>query len=173
MNLSQNQAQHFLGNQSLLSQSLSDLRSSPLSAKSSTPLKKRSVEICNFNNNCDEELIEESSGDRISRIASPDSLATMIPTSSQGSSEENSVEMTKMYEAISEQKNVIMKCLDSDQCDINALNEQLEILQAMQEKYSKLEFEQARICGWREFGISVRRPRRLNMKLNFLCWLNK
>ena len=53
----------------------------------------------------------------------------------QGSSEENSVEMTKMYEAISEQKNVIMKCLDSDQCDINALNEQLEILQAMQEKY--------------------------------------
>ena len=43
--------------------------------------------------------------------------------------------MTKMYEAISEQKNVIMKCLDSDQCDINALNEQLEILQAMQEKY--------------------------------------
>ena len=45
------------------------------------------------------------------------------------------MEMTKMYEAISEQKNVIMKCLDSDQCDINALNEQLEILQAMQEKY--------------------------------------
>ena len=83
MNLSQNQAQHFLGNQSLLSQSLSDLRSSPLSAKSSTPLKKRSVEICNFNNNCDEELIEESSGERISRIASPDSLATMTPTSSQ------------------------------------------------------------------------------------------
>lgn len=155
MNLSQNQAQHFLGNQSLLSQSLSDLRSSPLSAKSSTPLKKRSVEICNFNNNCDEELIEESSGDRISRIASPDSLATMTPTSSQGSSEENSVEMTKMYEAISEQKNVIMKCLDSDQCDINALNEQLEILQAMQEKYSKLEFEQARnlwMAGVRHLG---------------------
>ena len=42
-----------------------------------------------------------------------------------------------MYEAISEQKNVIMKCLDSDQCDINALNEQLEILQAMQEKYTQ------------------------------------
>ena len=79
-----------------------------------------------------------------------------------------------MYEAISEQKNVIMKCLDSDQCDINALNEQLEILQAMQEKYriswrffathshdiyflrySKLEFEQARnlwMAGVRHLG---------------------
>ena len=51
------------------------------------------------------------------------------------------MEMTKMYEAISEQKNVIMKCLDSDQCDINALNEQLEILQAMQEKYRIFVFE--------------------------------
>lgn len=109
------------------------------------------------------------------------------------------MEMTKMYEAISEQKNVIMKCLDSDQCDINALNEQLEILQAMQEKYRIFVFEgfllhflmtfflifltgtgtlnwnlnRHVICGWREFGISGRRPRRLNMKLNFLCWLNK
>ena len=78
-------------------------------------------------------ISEFSLGDRISRIASPDSLATMTPTSSQGSSEDQ-VEMGKMYEAISEQKNVIMKCLDSDQCDINALNEQLEILQNMQEK---------------------------------------
>ena len=50
------------------------------------------------------------------------------------------MEMSKMYEAISEQKNVIMKCLDSDQCDINALNEQLEILQAMQEKYIEFSF---------------------------------
>ena len=87
MNLSQNQGAttHFLGNQSLLSQSLSDLRSSPLALnKSSTPVKKRSVEMCHFNNNLgDEELIEESTGDRISRIASPDSLATMTPTSSQ------------------------------------------------------------------------------------------
>ena len=58
----------------------------------------------------------------------------MTPTSSQGSNEEH-LEMGKLYEAICEQKDVIMKCLDSDQCDINALNEQLEILQSQQQKY--------------------------------------
>ena len=42
--------------------------------------------------------------------------------------------MTKLNEAITEQKDIVMKCLESDQCDINTLNEQLEILQTMQQK---------------------------------------
>ena len=97
---------HLLGNQSLLSQSLSDLRSSPmilnetqrnnlhLFNKSSTPVRKRSADCNNLNNNCDvtEDLLEETNFianspnnalDRLSRIASPDSMATMTPTSSQ------------------------------------------------------------------------------------------
>ena len=157
------------GNQSLLSQSLSDLRSSPmilnetqrnnlhLFNKSSTPVRKRSsnADLCgginNLNNNCDvthEDLLEEETTnnfiannspsnhnalERLSRIASPDSMATMTPTSSQGSLEQEP-EMTKLNEAIVEQKDIVMKCLESDQCDINALNEQLEILQTMQQK---------------------------------------
>lgn len=120
LNLSNNK--HLLGlNQSLLSQSLSDLRSSPLAAssgayyehksprnnlmiKSSTPVRKKSSSSSgaennnNFNPDCDEELeeledlLEESiislpasitNNERLSRIASPDSMATMTPTSSQ------------------------------------------------------------------------------------------
>ena len=50
----------------------------------------------------------------------------------QGSAEE--AEMGKLYEAIGEQKDVIMKCLESDQCDVNGLNEQLDVLQTMQQK---------------------------------------
>ena len=112
LNLSNNShQQHLLGNQSLLSQSLSDLRShdplrsSPMISndltqrnnlfKSSTPVRKRSTAECNFNNNCDEDLLEETNFieardldpnnavERLSRIASPDSMATMTPTSSQ------------------------------------------------------------------------------------------
>ena len=125
--------------------------------KSSTPVRKRSsnADLCgginNLNNNCDvthEDLLEEETTnnfiannspsnhnalERLSRIASPDSMATMTPTSSQGSSEQEP-EMTKLNEAIVEQKDIVMKCLESDQCDINALNEQLEILQTMQQK---------------------------------------
>ena len=154
MNLSNHQQQNqFLGHQSLLSQSLSDLRSSPLNknhgspsglsaAASSTPVRKKSSDCCNVNNNCDHESLLEVSG-VTPRVASPDSMNTMTPTSSQGSAEDaasaaaaaaGAAEMSKLYEAINEQKDVIMKCLESDQCDIGPLNEQLEILQSMQQK---------------------------------------
>ena len=111
LNLSHN-SQHQLSNQSLLSQSLSDLRSSSanqqqvpmifnqsnnsnLFYRNSTPVRKKSCHSENFNNNCDEDLLEEqnyiatspnsnvNAVDRLSRIASPDSMATMTPTSSQ------------------------------------------------------------------------------------------
>lgn len=147
MRLNLSYGKHLLGNQSLLSQSLSDLRSSPYNEstqrknlyKSSTPVRKRSSD-CNLNNNsislnCDhEDLLEESYNASSPRVASPDSMATMTPTSSQGSSEDNSAEMGKLYEAISEQKEVIIKCLESDQCDTASLNEQLAVLQSMQQK---------------------------------------
>ena len=58
----------------------------------------------------------------------------MTPTSSQGSTSDQDHEMSKLHEAINEQKDIVMKCLESDTCDIAALNEQLDILQTMQQK---------------------------------------
>lgn len=150
LNLSNNHLS--MANQSLLSQSMSDLRSAAademrnLSVKSSTPVRKK-------HDTADEEqLVLDQSGissplhnnNVMSRIASPDSVATMTPTSSQDSAEEQVAEMGKLYEAISDQKDIIMGCLESEQCDVTSLNEQLSLLQTMQKRYSKLEFEQAR-----------------------------
>jgi hypothetical protein len=127
--------------------------------KSSTPIRKRSSEaagnyVINYNNNLTdsghEDLLEVS--EVCGASETPDSMNALTPTtnSSQDSclmtldSEQHSEQMGKLYESINEQKIVIMKCLDSDTCDINALNEQLEVLTTMQQKYSKLEYEQAR-----------------------------
>ncbi len=169
LNLSQ---RHLLGNQSLLSQSLSDLRleDNKLTVspgrnnliKASTPLRKRSAGASNNtldedigNNNCDDDslLVDESiisrspsntnsAAEKLSRLASPaDSITTMTPTSSSHDSNE---EIGKLADAINEQKDVIIKCLESETCDVDTLNEQLAVFQTMQEKYTKLEFEQAR-----------------------------
>jgi hypothetical protein len=151
------QPPHF---QSLLSQSMSDLRASPNLKlhNSSTPIRKLSSVLmaCDNNNGSDHEQDILEVSDVTPRMSSPDSISTMTPTSSNGSTAEaGSAEMSKLYEAINAQKDVIMKCLDSDTCDISGLNEQLGILQTMQQKYSKLEFQQARslwMAGMRHLG---------------------
>ena len=52
-----------------------------------------------------------------------------------------SKKMKDLYKSICDQKNVIMTCLESDQCDIETLNKQISVLQGMQDRYSKLEYE--------------------------------
>lgn len=139
LNLSNGQHQHHLQS-SFLSQSLSDLRSSPSTFKNSTPIRKRSSHAQDFNVNhlsngdLQEELSNCCGGGGGGRLSSPDSMHTMTPDGSEQDNQSSSAEMGKLYEAISEQKDVIMKCLESDQCDISGLNEQLGILQTMQQK---------------------------------------
>lgn len=40
-------------------------------------------------------------------------------------------EMAKLYEQITDQKEVIMKCLESEHCDVVALNEQVKSLEKL------------------------------------------
>ncbi len=47
-------------------------------------------------------------------------------------------------QSICQQKNVIMQCLESEQCDITTLNKEIAVLQDMQDQYSKLEYETTR-----------------------------
>jgi hypothetical protein len=42
--------------------------------------------------------------------------------------------MGKLYDSINDQKETIMNCLESEQCDVSSLNEQLELLQTMQQR---------------------------------------
>ena len=95
--------------------------------------------INQFHDFFEQELLEVSDVTAPRGLASPDSISTMTPTSSTGSnaeagSDNSAAEMSRLYEAINAQKDVIMKCLESDTCDISGLNEQLGILQTMQQK---------------------------------------
>jgi len=46
-----------------------------------------------------------------------------------------------LYQEICDQKDVIMACLEEDKCDIEQLNSEIAKLQAMQHRYSLMEFE--------------------------------
>ncbi|TRY79865.1 hypothetical protein TCAL_06049 [Tigriopus californicus] len=48
-------------------------------------------------------------------------------------------EVDELYKLICHQKEVIMTCLESDQCDIQNLNDEIVKLKNMQEEYTKLE----------------------------------
>jgi len=52
--------------------------------------------------------------------------------------------LSQLYQEICDQKDVIMACLEEDNCDINQLNAQIAKLQGMQNSYSKLELESAK-----------------------------
>merc|ERR1719433_1569672 len=49
--------------------------------------------------------------------------------------------LSQLYTDICEQKDVIMSCLDEDNCDIDQLNAEIAKLQSLQHKYSMIEFE--------------------------------
>merc|ERR1719341_91518 len=63
--------------------------------------------------------------------------SSSMATSSSG----ESVELSQLYQDICDQKDIIMTCLEEDNCDIDQLNAEIAKLQGMQHKYSLLEFE--------------------------------
>merc|ERR1719235_2496451 len=66
----------------------------------------------------------------------------MVASTSTGcSSGGSSVQLSHLYQDICEQKDVIMSCLDEDNCDIDQLNAEIAKLQGLQHKYSMMEFE--------------------------------
>jgi len=68
------------------------------------------------------------------------------------SSSEGSVELSQLYRDICDQKDVIMSCLEEDNCDIDQLNAEIAKLQAMQHKYSLLEFESTKSIWLNQSG---------------------
>merc|ERR1719283_353473 len=77
----------------------------------------------------------------------------MVASTSTGcSSGGSSVQLSHLYQEICEQKDVIMSCLDEDNCDIDQLNAEIAKLQAMQHKYSLLEFESTKSIWLHQSG---------------------
>ena len=68
------------------------------------------------------------------------------------SSTEGSIELSVLYQDICDQKDVIMSCLEEDNCDIDQLNAEIAKLQAMQHKYSLLEFESTKSLWLHQTG---------------------
>lgn len=83
------------------------------------------------------------------------------------SSSEGSVELSQLYQDICDQKDVIMSCLEEDNCDIDQvssrlpskshhdnpqLNAEIAKLQGMQHKYSLLEFESTKSLWLHQSG---------------------
>lgn len=94
----------------------------------------------NNNGNMNNDLTTSFDADASSSGLKDDEEVMSIVTSA-GKPEDATEEMNELYKNICEQKNVIMKCLESEQCDISTLNKQISILQNMQDNYSKLEYE--------------------------------
>jgi len=65
----------------------------------------------------------------------------MMSSCMSGSSRSSGVQLSQLYTDICEQKDVIMSCLDEDNCDIDQLNAEIAKLQGLQHKYSMMEFE--------------------------------
>merc|ERR1719341_2706139 len=79
----------------------------------------------------------------VSEMASGEGMSqNMITSSASGcSSQSSSIQLSQLYQDICDQKDVIMSCLEEDNCDIDQLNAEIAKLQAMQHKYSIIEFE--------------------------------
>merc|ERR1719283_26985 len=77
----------------------------------------------------------------------------MVASTSTGcSSGGSSVQLSHLYRDICDQKDVIMSCLEEDNCDIDQLNAEIAKLQAMQHKYSLLEFESTKSIWLHQSG---------------------
>jgi len=74
--------------------------------------------------------------------------ASSMATSSSG----ESVELSQLYQDICDQKDIIMTCLEEDNCDIDQLNAEIAKLQGMQHKYSLLEFESTKSMWLHQSG---------------------
>merc|ERR1719454_1106528 len=76
-------------------------------------------------------------------MANAERLPMNMATSSVSgcSSQSGSIQLSQLYQDICDQKDVIMSCLEEDNCDIDQLNAEIAKLQGMQHKYSMMEFE--------------------------------
>jgi len=74
--------------------------------------------------------------------------SSSMATSSSG----ESVELSQLYQDICDQKDIIMTCLEEDNCDIDQLNAEIAKLQGMQHKYSLLEFESTKSMWLHQSG---------------------
>merc|ERR1719225_1712344 len=77
----------------------------------------------------------------------------LVSTSTGCSSGASSVQLSQLYTDICEQKDVIMSCLDEDNCDIEQLNAEIAKLQSLQHKYSLMEFESNKSLWLSQGGI--------------------
>merc|ERR1712013_766252 len=77
--------------------------------------------------------------------------SSSMATSSSG----ESVELSQLYQDIRDQKDIIMTCLEEDNCDIDQLNAEIAKLQGMQHKYSLLEFESTKSLWMHQSGDEV------------------
>merc|ERR1712142_657843 len=79
----------------------------------------------------------------VSEMTTAEGMSNNMATSSVSgcSSQSSSIHLSQLYQDICDQKDVIMSCLEEDNCDIDQLNAEIAKLQAMQHKYSLIEFE--------------------------------
>jgi len=81
-------------------------------------------------------------------------METMVTSTMSGSSSGHSgAVLSQLYNDIYEQKDVIMSCLDEDNCDIEQLNAEIAKLQSLQHKYSMMEFESNKSLWLSQGGV--------------------
>merc|ERR1719495_2986560 len=87
-------------------------------------------------------------------MANAERLPMNMATSSVSgcSSQSGSIQLSQLYQDICDQKDVIMSCLEEDNCDIDQLNAEIAKLQGMQHKYSLLEFESTKSLWMHQSG---------------------
>eukprot|EP00092_Neocalanus_flemingeri_P022935 GFUD01024866.1.p1 GENE.GFUD01024866.1~~GFUD01024866.1.p1 ORF type:complete len:1003 (-),score=283.83 GFUD01024866.1:228-3236(-) len=91
--------------------------------------------------------------ERVSGEGSQGMSQNMITSSLSGcSSQTSSIQLSQLYQDICDQKDVIMSCLEEDNCDIDQLNAEIAKLQSMQHKYSLIEFESTKSLWLHQSG---------------------
>merc|ERR1719431_2422466 len=90
----------------------------------------------------------------LSEMANAEGLPLNMVTSSVSgcSSQSGSMQLSQLYQDICDQKDVIMSCLEEDNCDIDQLNAEIAKLQEMQHKYSLIEFESTKSIWLNQSG---------------------
>ena len=156
-----------LMNQSLLSQSLSDLRNTAngVRAKHSpdgklhssegniketeetaepladSPMAESNDGSTVMNSSMEASSISVNSGNNNSAYLDSSDVTNNPSPLTESSKHDHSEEMNELYKSICDQKEVIMSCLESEQCDVKSLNDELAVLKGMQESFSRLELE--------------------------------
>jgi hypothetical protein len=73
-----------------------------------------------------------------------ESISSLMADGDSSSSASNSGDTSTLYRRISEQKEMLVACLESEQCDLPTLTAQMELLCRLQEQYGRATMEDAR-----------------------------